>query len=58
MKTHKILSNHRKTPFFFHFEGGETVEQVAQGDYGVSILGDIKNLTGYVPGKPALADSD
>jgi len=57
MKTHKILSNHRKTLFFFHSEVGETVEQVAQRDYGVFFLRDIKNLTGYVPEKPALTDS-
>lgn len=57
-KQTKFCLSQENTSFFpFHFEGAETIEQVAQRDDGVSNPGDIKNLTGYAPGKLALADS-
>ena len=34
---------HRKC---FHYEDGQTLDQVAQRGYGIPILGDIQNLTG------------
>lgn len=40
----------------FYCAGAQTLEQVAQGCCGVSILGDVRNLTGNGPGQPALGD--
>lgn len=31
--------------------------QFAQGGCGVSVLGDVKNLSGHSPGQPALSGS-
>lgn len=36
--------------------GGQTLEEVAQRVYGVSILRDIQNLAEQGPGQPALPD--
>jgi len=36
--------------------GGQTLEQVAQIGYGISICGDIQNLTGHSPVQLALTD--
>lgn len=41
---------------FLHCNDDQTLEQVAQKGCGVSICGDIKNLTGHVPGITALDD--
>lgn len=41
---------------FFYCEGGQTLEHVAWRGYGVSVLGDIKNLTGHDPKQPDLGD--
>lgn len=38
------------------YESGQTLEQVTQRDYVVSISGDIKNLTGHSPGQSNLSD--
>jgi len=40
----------------FYCDSGQTQEWVAQRGYGVSILGNICNLTGQSPGQPALSD--
>lgn len=37
-------------------ESGQTLEQVTQRDYGVSMSGDIKNLSGHSLGHPDLSD--
>lgn len=38
---------------FFHCENDSAVTQANQEDCGVSILGDVKNLTGHGPGQTA-----
>lgn len=40
----------------FNCEGGQTLAQVAQSSYGVTIFGDTQNPTGHGLGQPALAD--
>lgn len=45
-------NEYKKTHFYC--EGGCTVEQVAQRDCRVSILGDIQNSAGLRVGQPAL----
>jgi len=49
----KLYPNTRKT---FYWESGQTLEEVAQGGCGVSIFGDIPDLTGHCPVQPAPAD--
>jgi len=39
-----------------YFEGGRSLEQVAQRCYGVSFSGDIQNTPGRGPVQPALGD--
>ena len=48
------MSEHQET--LFYCEGDSALEQVAQGVSGVSILGDIQNLTGHLPKQPAVVD--
>lgn len=50
-KSMKFYQNTRK---HFHFEGGQTAEQVAQRGCGVSILGDSQEPCGRVSGQLAL----
>lgn len=40
----------------FYCDDGQTLEWVSQKDCGVSICGDIQNMTGHSPGQLALAD--
>lgn len=47
-ETPEIISEHNKT--LFYFEGGQTPEQVVQGDCRVSILGCVQHLAGHDPG--------
>lgn len=44
----------RKDLKFFHLEGNDTQEQVAQTGCGVFILGDIQNWSVQGPEQPAL----
>ena len=39
---------------FFHTEGGDTLEQVAQGGCRCPIPGDIQGQAGYGSGQPGL----
>lgn len=43
----EIPLKHEKT--FFYCEGSQTLQQVAQRACGVSVLGDIENVTGHSP---------
>jgi len=40
----------------FSCESGQALEQLAQRGYGISISGDIQNLTGCRSGQSTLAD--
>ena len=43
---------------FFHTEGGDALEQVAQGGCGCPIPGGIQGQAGYVSGQPGLVVGD
>ena len=43
---------------FFHAEGGDALEQVAQGDCGCPIPGGIQGQAGCSSGQPALVVGD
>jgi len=42
--------------FLFNIYVCQTLEQVAQRDWGVSSLGDTQNMTGCGHGQPAVTD--
>lgn len=42
---------------FFHFEGGQTLTQIARRGCRSSVFGDTWNLPGCGPQQPALGDS-
>ena len=44
--------------WFFHSEGGDALEQVAQGGFGCSIPGGIQGQAGCGPGQPGLLVGD
>jgi len=54
-ETQEGPSKHQET--LLHCEGDQALAQVAQGDCGASILGDIQKLPGHGPGQLALAGS-
>lgn len=54
LKYNKFHLNIRKQ--LFYCGGCHTLKQVAQGDPGVSILGDTQKPTGHGPEEPALVD--
>lgn len=43
------LKHKKKKKKLFHFEGDQTLQQVAEKDFGVSIHGDTQNLMGEGP---------
>lgn len=45
-----------KVKTFFYSEGGQTLELVAQIDWGVYSPGNIQNLSGYGSKQPVLVD--
>lgn len=49
LKYRKLHLNTRKKKKLFHFEGDQTLQQVAEKDFGVSIHGDTQNLMGEGP---------
>lgn len=49
----QVISVKRKKKIYC--EGDQRLEQVAEEDCGLSVLEDIKNPTGHVPGQLALA---
>lgn len=54
LKYQKFYLNRKRS--FFHCQSCSTLEKVAQRGCRVSILGDIRNLTGHDPEQPALID--
>lgn len=49
-----FLSEHQKT--LFPCEGDWTLAQIVRTSCGISILGDIHELSGHIPGQPVLSD--
>lgn len=54
--TNEVPSEHQK--MLFQCESDQVLAFVAQGNCGISLIGDIKNLPGQGPGQPSLGVPD
>lgn len=54
--TYRKLCKHKKTTFFFHSKGGQSLDHIAQRSCGVSVLGDALTPVRHGPEQPAPGD--